>query len=82
MAQPSCGSAQSALKPCRNQFAFGADDQRNYAENGHKCKHIFAVEFVMRREENADGSTTMTQAVVITETKRKTYRQNWPAYNA
>lgn len=50
-------------------------------ENGHKCKHIFAVEFVQQREENADGTTTTRETVVITE-KRKTYRQNWPAYNA
>lgn len=49
---------------------------------GAKCKHIFAVEIVSKREENADGSATVTSKVTITETVRKTYSQNWPAYNA
>ncbi|MBI2170661.1 MAG: transposase [Chloroflexi bacterium] len=39
------------------------------------CKHIFAVEFTIRREENADGTT------IETRTMRVTYGQNWPAYN-
>ena len=40
-----------------------------------KCKHIRAVEISLKREERPDGTT------VVTETKRTTYRQNWPAYN-
>jgi transposase len=48
-----------------------------------KCKHIFAVEYVIQREEHADGSATVTETVRVTETvERKTYKQNWPAYNA
>lgn len=39
------------------------------------CKHIHAVEFVMKREENPDGTTTVTQAV------RVTYNQDWHIYN-
>src|SRR5205807_5108319 len=31
---------------------------------------------------NADGSTTVTETVTVTATKRKTYPQNWKAYNA
>jgi len=46
-----------------------------------KCKHIFAVEYTQKREENPDGSTTLTETVVLSET-RKTYPQVWPAYNA
>jgi hypothetical protein len=46
-----------------------------------KCKHIYAVEFAMRREENPDGSITEINQVLLTE-KRTTYPQNWPAYNA
>lgn len=53
---------------------------------GAKCKHIFAVEITARRETKtvtetkADGSTKTT--VTVTETvKRKTYPQQWPAYN-
>lgn len=52
----------------------------DHANNGGKCKHIFAVEFVMRREQHDDGSETLTNGVVIRE--RKTYRQDWAAYNA
>jgi transposase len=53
-------------------------------ENGHKCKHIFAVEFVMKREttHNADGSTTVTETVAFKATKRPTYAQDWVNYNA
>lgn len=48
-----------------------------------KCKHIYAVEYVIQRETNADGSETVTERVRVTETvERKTYPQNWPAYNA
>ena len=48
-----------------------------------KCEHIFAVEFAIQREEDHDGSTTVTQTVTVTETFTKpTYPQDWPAYNA
>jgi transposase len=47
-----------------------------------KCKHIFAVEYRLKRCQNVDGTTTTTQTVTVTETpKRPTYRQQWPAYN-
>jgi transposase len=51
---------------------------------GQKCKHIYAVEFTAKREEtqNADGSTTVTETVTVTATKKTTYAQDWPAYNA
>ena len=50
---------------------------------GCKCKHIYAVECVIKREttHHADGSATVTESVTITKT-RKTYAQDWPAYNA
>ena len=44
------------------------------------CKHILAVEIVMKRERNLDGSITETQSITLTE-ERKTYVQDWPAYN-
>jgi transposase len=44
-----------------------------------RCKHIFAVEYVIEREQTADGATITTETVKVT---RKTYTQNWPAYNA
>src|SRR5688572_15148656 len=44
-----------------------------------RCKHIFAVEFTIQREYTDDGQTqTMTETVTV----KKTYRQEWPAYNA
>jgi transposase len=46
------------------------------------CKHIFAVTYVMQREESTDGSTTVTETVTIKAETRATYAQNWPAYNA
>ncbi len=44
-----------------------------------RCKHIFAVEIVIQREVIDDGET---QTVTETVTVKKTYRQEWPAYNA
>jgi transposase len=44
-----------------------------------KCKHMHAVEFSQTVEVDADGSTTVTETVKVT---RKTYAQDWPAYNA
>lgn len=41
-----------------------------------KCKHIYAVEFTLRREVGPDDTTTVTQ------TMRVTYAQDWPVYNA
>lgn len=40
-----------------------------------KCKHIFAVEFYLKRETDNKGNITETKAVKIT------YSQNWKAYN-
>ena len=40
-----------------------------------KCKHIFAVEFIVTGQINKDGTVT------ITKTIRKTYKQNWKAYD-
>jgi transposase len=56
----------------------------DYEIRGCKCKHIYAVECVIQRETSvvveSDGTTTVTESVTITKT-RKTYPQDWPAYN-
>src|SRR5256714_15483152 len=56
-----------------------------------RCKHIYAVEIVIEREQStttstkidADGlettTTTVTESVKVT--KRVTYSQDWTAYN-
>ena len=53
----------------------------DHEDGGFKCKHIFAVEYVVQRERSPDGSTTVTETLTVRET-RKTYRQDWSAYNA
>lgn len=52
----------------------------DHAESGHKCKHLYAVEFTMKREMLSDGTVIDTQTVTFTE--KKVYKQNWPKYNA
>ena len=54
---------------------------RDHEERGCRCKHIYAVEYFIQREQHPDGSTTIRESVTVTQT-RKTYPQNWPAYNA
>jgi transposase len=53
----------------------------DHETRGIKCKHLFAVEFAIKREQNEDGTEIVTQTVTVTEKVRKTYRQDWPAYN-
>ena len=54
----------------------------DYELRGMPCKHIHAVEFTLKRQENPDGSTTTTATVTVTETTKKpTYKQKWPEYN-
>lgn len=40
-----------------------------------KCKHVYAVEFTVRRE-------TRTKRGTVTESLKVTHRQEWSAYNA
>ncbi|MCH7639900.1 MAG: SWIM zinc finger family protein, partial [Bacteroidetes bacterium] len=47
-----------------------------------KCKHLWAVEYVLDRETAQDGTVTETEIVKVTKVTRKTYPQNWTAYNA
>jgi transposase len=53
----------------------------DYETRGVKCKHIFAATFVIRREQNPDGSVTVTQAVAMSAVTQTTYPQAWSAYN-
>jgi hypothetical protein len=45
-----------------------------------KCKHIWAVEFVIQREFTFDEQTN-TETVTETVTVKQTYKQEWTAYN-
>jgi transposase/predicted nucleic acid-binding Zn finger protein len=49
--------------------------------NGNTCKHILAVRLVRQRELFEDGSEVVTESLTIEKTVRKTYPQQWPAYN-
>lgn len=40
-----------------------------------KCQHIFAVEFIVQKEQHPDGTTTTTESIKVT------YGQDWPVYN-
>jgi transposase len=52
----------------------------DHQETGNKCKHLYAAEYTFRREVNADGSISETKTFTFTE--KKTYKQNWAAYDA
>src|SRR5215831_3587683 len=43
-----------------------------------RCKHIFAVEYTVEREQTSEGETIFTESFKVT---RRTYSQNWSAYN-
>jgi hypothetical protein len=58
---------------------------KDFVEREQPCKHIFAVRFVIERENHPDGTETVTETVTIarqTTAPRPTYKQDWPAYNA
>jgi hypothetical protein len=52
----------------------------DHEERGCECKHIYAVRFVIQRELFDDGTEVETRQLTVVET-RKTYPQNWSAYN-
>ena len=47
----------------------------DYETRRCKCKHIHAVEYTLKKEIDQEGRT------IITQTVKKTYPQNWEAYN-
>jgi transposase len=54
----------------------------DFETHGHTCKHIYAVRIVRQRELFDDGSEVVTESVTVCQTvQRKTYTQQWPAYN-
>jgi transposase len=55
----------------------------DFEATGKTCKHLYAVEIVIRRETTVtETETTTTRTVTITETvKKPTFPQDWPSYN-
>lgn len=47
-------------------------------EGGFVCKHVFAATFVHQRETDRNGKVIETKMMTFVE--KKTYTQNWPAY--
>src|SRR5712691_4802456 len=53
----------------------------DYELRAEACKHVYAVRIVIQREfDFANG--TVTETVSVTKTVKRTYTQDWPAYNA
>jgi transposase len=51
----------------------------DHESTGQPCKHLYAVEFAVKREQGGNGTVVETRT--LTFTRKKTYTQNWPAYN-
>ena len=51
----------------------------DYEFRNAACKHVIAAQYVLQREQLPDGRTVVTETISVT---RKTYSQNWGAYNA
>lgn len=47
----------------------------DFEKRQQRCKHIYAVEYVVQRETQADGTVSTTESAKVT------YSQQWPAYN-
>jgi DDE family transposase/SWIM zinc finger len=61
------------IAPHCNCPDFGARQQ--------KCKHIYAVEYVIQRERKLTLTASGDMTVTTTETVKLRYKQMWPAYN-
>jgi transposase len=48
---------------------------QHFETTHRKCQHIYAVEFIVQREQRPDGTE------VVTETRKITYTQEWAVYN-
>jgi transposase len=56
---------------------------QDHEANGGKCKHIFAVQYVRQRDLfDPDVAESIQTRQAIQRTERKTYRQDWKAYNS
>lgn len=66
----------SATNPRLDKFDLGLGCTcPDFELRGQACKHVFAVEYTLRRLSSPDGD-------VVTESVKVTYTQDWTAYNA
>lgn len=54
----------------------------DFETRGEKCKHIYAVEYVIEFRRTTDRLSVMKETIQVSQTIRPIYSQNWPAYNA
>jgi hypothetical protein len=54
-------------------------DCEDHLTNGKKCKHIWAVEFRLLEQNGEIGEQNNFNETIL---KKKTYKQEWSAYNA
>jgi transposase len=77
--------SQTGSKLYRVQLTskFATCECADFNKRGTACKHIVAACVMqIKHEQNADGTTTVTERVVFAAEKKTTYPQNWAAYNA
>jgi len=77
--------SQTGSKLYRVQLTskFATCECPDFERRGQACKHIVAACVMqIKQEQNADGTTTVTERVVFAAEKKTTYPQNWTAYNA
>ncbi len=76
---PSQSSTHGAYYEVRPDSAKPFCSCPDFTARQRTCKHLYAVEIVTKREYTDDGETqTYTETVTV----KKTYKQEWPAYNA
>lgn len=53
-------------------------------EHGHKCKHLYAVEIVIKREfsKDADNNTVETTSITVEKKTKFVDKRDWEKYNA
>jgi uncharacterized Zn finger protein len=58
----------------------------DFEARNQKCKHVFAVEYVIQRESNPNGTETVTETMTVKAervvAKRKTYKTDPGTGNA
>ena len=54
-------------------------DCPDHQTRGCKCKHLFAVEFTMKREMDSQGNIRETKTLTFTE--KVTVKRDWAVYN-
>ena len=72
MVPSASGNGSYVVTPGDDPFCTCPD----FEKRGERCKHVYAVEFIIQREERSDGTTIETKAVRFVP-----MRQDWHSYN-